>query len=146
MRKNIILSAWVPHCWQFSFQQITDKFESVLNQHFYNMRHTMLILHVHGVTFLSGDGGDCGGLMAGWDKPETTVQEYVLTFVNEQELDIFEKTSGHFSAMFVATKSGKRTHDPLTLCVLVTKPSRKYTVSIFIVAIGLDVIALEGDV
>lgn len=61
------------------------------------MHHIMLlhvclcILHVHEVTFLSGGGGECGGLMAGWDKPETTVQEYVLTFINEQELDIFSR-------------------------------------------------------
>lgn len=49
--------------------------------------------------------------------------------------------------MFVATQSGKPTHDPsVTLSVLVTKPSRKYTVSTFIVTIGLDVIALEGAV
>lgn len=85
----------MPPCWEFSFQQTIDTFETVLNQYFYNMHHIMLlhvclcILHVHEVTFLSGGGGECGGLMAEWDKPETTVQEYVLTFINEQELDIF---------------------------------------------------------
>lgn len=61
--------------------------------------------------------------------------------------EYFLEASGHFPAMFVATQSGKPTHDPsVTLSVLVTKPSRKYTVSTFIVTIGLDVIALEGAV
>lgn len=39
--------------------------------------------------------------------PETTVRFGVSTFVAMKKLDIFDKTSGHFPAVFVATKPVK---------------------------------------
>ena len=38
------------------------------------------------------------------DKPETTVQDRVSTFVSMELLDIFNRMSGYFPAVLVATK------------------------------------------
>lgn len=68
----------------------------------YVICHISFALCVYELTFLLG-GGEDGGETA--SKPVTTVQNCVPTFVNVKLLNVFNKTSGHFPATFVAAKS-----------------------------------------
>lgn len=61
------------------------------------MCHTVFILHVYYLAFISGGGGDGGGVADNKTaKPVTAVQDCVFTFASVKPLDIFDRMSGHF--------------------------------------------------
>ena len=97
--------------WQSIIPETTYMFMFVcvtglkLHWHFCKTCRIMFTLYVYELTSLWGGKGD-GGEGKKADKPVTTVQDCVSTFVSETSLDIFKETSGEFTVMFMATKSG----------------------------------------
>ena len=123
-------------CRQRTFQQTADTFTfiCVIGCHADNSR-PRVISHsdymLHDLTFISGGGGDGGGVTGEKSaKPVTTVQDCVSTFSNLTPLDLFSKSEANncniiFVWLWEWSKTGKQKVLVCSLLPLVIKPMIK---------------------